>query len=343
METTKIENLNQKFKSNALLSGIVNLLILGLVLVFFSIGFDLTKNLFLAFISVSWNLSWSSIFPSIVDLVTVAGLIAILKNFVKILKSPDFLLHLEDRVEGPPLQNEKQPHILNFLKNDICDKFFAMMIGIIGLFLFNCLFNSILEGINDKLSPINEAYLLSTAFTHLPIFPINLVNIFVLMVIILPTTLNYKNYQLQIAEIFDVQSEKINKKTIKFQVDDIKGFRCMLFIFLALICILLSIMQSNNVWIFQYNKPINDEKILAEKLTDKASAFCEENFAFNTIHQQNVLTLSMHTDSITKTYNYPITPELKQLITVKCEKRAEEDKKEAAKKLEKQSKTHESQ
>lgn len=335
---TKVNSLNQKFKSNAFTSSIVNVVILLLVLVFFSIGFDLTKKLLLDFI----HLSWATIFPTIVDLITVAGLILILKKFTNILQSPDFFLQLDDKeIEENTAINENNPKIVEFLNNATFGKLILVMWSVICLFAFNCLSNIVLESINDQFSPLNEWYLLSSSFSHLPIFPINLGCIVILVAIILPTALNYAKYKLEITEVTNLQSQKnvseeklkINKSIVKQQLLEVKTYRFYIFLVLSLICIILSLMQRENVWIFQYNKPINKEKVLSEKLTGKASAFCEENLTFNKIHNQNVITAtvsrtnSFYSNTTTTDYNYAITPELKQSLVLKCEKRAIEDKK----------------
>lgn len=335
METlhTKINSLNKNFKSNAVVSSIVNVLILLLVLVFFSIGFDLTKKLLFDFI----KLSWASIFPTVLDLLTVAGLILTLKKFSNILNSPDFFLHLEDKDINKDTTNttvENHPQIVQFLNNSTLGKLVSVIWCLISLFIINFVFNFILEAANDQFSPLNEWYLLSSNFTHLPIFPINLMCIIVLIGVVLPTVLNYAKYKLEIAEVSNLHPTKtIKKEIIKEQVTEIKIYRFFIFLGLSVMCVVFSIMQRENVWFFQYNQPINEQSVLSEKLSGKSSAFCEDDLSFKTVHNQNVMTVKVldtsefTRETTTSYYNYAITPELKQSIQSMCEKRAQENKK----------------
>lgn len=328
---TKVSQINQKFKNNALTSSIVNIMLLALVFLFFSIGFDLTKKLLIDFV----NLSWASIFPSLVDLGTVAGLILVLKYFANILQRPDFLLHLENKeIDQTNPENENKPKIVEFLNSGIYGKLLETIWYTIALFFVNFLLNICFEGGNNQLSPLNEWYLASSTFTHLPIFPINLMCILILVAVLLPTALNYAKYKVEIAEASNLHATKtINKQMIKSQVSDVKTYRFFIFIGLSLICIILSIMQRHNVWIFQYNNPTKEVSVLAEKLEGKSSAFCEENLSFNTVHGKDVITVTEHEtnnfsgNTRNSEYNYAITPELKQSLILMCKRRAEEDKK----------------
>lgn len=329
---TKLEKINQKFKNNALTSSIVNILLLGLVFVFFSIGFDLTKKLIVDFV----NLSWASIFPTLIDLATVAGLILVLRYFANTLQRPDFFLHLDSKeIENLPA-NENNPKIVEFLNSSIYTRLLQAIWYTIGLFFINYTLNIFFEAANNQFSPLNEWYLLSSNFTHLPIFPINLMCIVVVVAILLPTTLNYAKYKVEIAEASNLQKTKtISKAMIKEQVTQVKTYRFFIFFSLSVMCIILSIMQQCNSWIFQYTHPIKEVSVLSKELENKVSTLCESNLSFNTLHGQNVIIakveksgyfLGQVTTDISE-YTYAITPELKQSIVLMCEKRAEEDKK----------------
>ena len=236
----EINQLGEIFKSNLLKDAVLNSVILVLIGIFFSILFEFTQKIVIDFV----KLSWSDIFPMLLDLgaLTIIGIT--INSVKKLLSNDKLVLKLNDEEEHI---NEKISFFLQEKNEDLSNLLISIIIFSI---LYFCGVE-FLDSINHKFSILNNWYF-EKFYESLPIYPLNIVMLVIILAILIPINKAIYNYRKKLSNyLIKIEQTKFQTEEDE-KIKEMNYTRTTLFLLLIIFCIILSFAKQNNSWNFKY-------------------------------------------------------------------------------------------